>query len=611
MSGLPYCLLAVLAFAPAWDCVTHSFWEIVRFLLITIGFIWLLLKRQRVLASLPAQQTSVGVTALVALSLLFAFVGSPATPETRMPFLLSSVLIVGAFVGSLFAGPAPRRLSRVEKGVLGGGAALALLSLGTQLVANPALGQDSFTRWLGPLRLVVMALLCFAVVRLLREDTGKVWGIRLLASAAIAFGIVSAVGLWRIGSAYYRYSEILRSFRDGQYEQVRREVSVFTSADPDLRFEFLSVGSALQELVDSAAKEPGNASAFALVGDVANEHHYGEVAHNAYREVLRLEPAFPAIYARIGNSLLEQGLYPEASAAYREGTEQSSATTEDFLALAVALVRMEDWEGADRALYQAGVLADLNSRLAMLLPPGRDLVSVRLDQLLPPDAFPYLSQLSHYRLVRLLQRRGWEILHPGMQIGTTRTLTPVDIIAISGGGNTYLQEHLWVNGKDVSPHKRGYNVVVIDPQTGAVEFTGNFDTWMYLSESNRLTGFLQNLPDGKIVAATVSDEASASLAGSAHYAMQDLGVRSFPKNWWSHAFIAVKGAGSRSASEALAFQNYFASTGVLKANLPEEAIGDPARIEPLLREAAARAPGRIALFLPALDPAAVITIARQ
>jgi tetratricopeptide (TPR) repeat protein len=608
---MPYYCLGALPFVVVANCYDRSFWEIVHLLFATGGFTWLLLKRQRVLASLPARQARVGVTVLVALSLLFALTGCITTPEPRLPFLLSIVLVVVVFAGSLFVGPEPRRFSRAEKGILGGGAAATLLSLGTQFVADPALGQDPFTRWLEPLRLLVMALLCFAVVRLLREETGKAWGIRLLASAAIAFGIVSVVGLWRIGAACYRYSEILRSFRDGQYEQVRREVSRFTSADPDLRFEFLSLESALQDLVDSAAREPGNTSAFALVGDLANQYHYGEVAYNAYREVLRLDPAYPAIHARIGNSLFEQGLYPEASAAYKVGTEQSRATTEDFLALGVALARMEDWEGADKALHQAGVLADLNSRLTVLLPPGRDLASVRLDQLLPPEAFSYLGQLSLYRLVRLLQRRGWEVLHPGMQIGDTRTHTPVDIAAVSGGGSTFLQERLWVDGKDVSPHKRGYNVAVIDPRTGAVEFAGNFDTWMYPSESNRLAGFLRNLPDGKIVAATVSDEASASLVGSARYAMQDLGVRFFPKSWWSHAFIAVKGAGSRSASEALAFQNFFASTGVLKANLPEEAIGSPTRIESLLREAAASAPGKIALFVPALDPAAVVTIARQ
>ncbi|NIV28557.1 MAG: hypothetical protein GWN58_03280, partial [Anaerolineae bacterium] len=47
-----------------------------------------------------------------------------------------------------------------------------------------------------------------------------------------------------------------------------------------------------------------------------------------------------------------------------------------------------------------------------------------------------------------------------------------------------------VDGEDVSPNERGYNVVVIHPETGAIEHTAAFDTHLDAAASKELAAFL-------------------------------------------------------------------------------------------------------------------------
>ena len=53
---------------------------------------------------------------------------------------------------------------------------------------------------------------------------------------------------------------------------------------------------------------------------------------------------------------------------------------------------------------------------------------------------------------------------------------------------------IFVAGKNVIESKRGYHLVAINPQTGAVEQVASFDTFADADESARLAQFIAELP---------------------------------------------------------------------------------------------------------------------
>ncbi|TAH50743.1 MAG: hypothetical protein EYC68_12975 [Chloroflexota bacterium] len=103
--------------------------------------------------------------------------------------------------------------------------------------------------------------------------------------------------------------------------------------------------------------------------------------------------------------------------------------------------------------------------------------------------------------------------------------------------------HIFVNGIDESPNARGYNIVVINPETFQVEARENFDTFASEQESERMAEFIAQIPNGRIVAVAASDEASFHLTENAVNALKSLGAKQDlrGKFRWSHALIATKG----------------------------------------------------------------------
>ena len=67
-------------------------------------------------------------------------------------------------------------------------------------------------------------------------------------------------------------------------------------------------------------------------------------------------------------------------------------------------------------------------------------------------------------------------LQAGESIGTTGVATPVDLVVRSAGLDDGNVGDIFVNGRNVSPGGRGYNVVVLNPVSGAVEQVFNRDT---------------------------------------------------------------------------------------------------------------------------------------
>jgi hypothetical protein len=143
-------------------------------------------------------------------------------------------------------------------------------------------------------------------------------------------------------------------------------------------------------------------------------------------------------------------------------------------------------------------------------------------------------------------------VHAGdFSIGTTGVNAPVSIVARSAGSEVGDFAHVFVNGIDTAENARGYNIVVINPQTGVVESSKAFDTFASADESARLAQFVDQIPSGKIVAVAVRDEASRYLTENAVNALRSIGAQeNLRGKWrWSHAIIGVKGAAPGSALE--------------------------------------------------------------
>ena len=138
------------------------------------------------------------------------------------------------------------------------------------------------------------------------------------------------------------------------------------------------------------------------------------------------------------------------------------------------------------------------------------------------------------------------------QVGKTGATSPVSIVTRSAGSEIGDFGHIFVNGIDRSKNLRGYNTVVINENTEIVEASEVFDTFASKEESARMAEFIDKIPNGRIVAVAVRDEASRNLTEDAVNALRSIGATQDlrGKFRWSHAVIGVKGAPSGSALES-------------------------------------------------------------
>jgi hypothetical protein len=138
-------------------------------------------------------------------------------------------------------------------------------------------------------------------------------------------------------------------------------------------------------------------------------------------------------------------------------------------------------------------------------------------------------------------------------IGGTAAISPVSITVESAGQEAGDFGHIYVDGRNVSPEGRGYNLAVMDPQTGAVEATASFDTHLDGGASQALADFMASIPKGRIVAVAVRDEASRLLSEEAVQALRTIGAEGDlrDKFRWGQAIIGVKGAQPGQAVENL------------------------------------------------------------
>jgi hypothetical protein len=140
----------------------------------------------------------------------------------------------------------------------------------------------------------------------------------------------------------------------------------------------------------------------------------------------------------------------------------------------------------------------------------------------------------------------------GYRIGTTGVESPGDLHVASAGQTYGSAGTIRLDGADLSPDRRGYNLVALDA-AGRVVKAEAFDTFLEDDASPRLAAWIASLPTGTIVAGAVRDDGSGRLAGAAVDALRLIGVAGDLRGRFreAHAFVGVKGARPGSALEAL------------------------------------------------------------
>lgn len=150
-------------------------------------------------------------------------------------------------------------------------------------------------------------------------------------------------------------------------------------------------------------------------------------------------------------------------------------------------------------------------------------------------------------------RYGPGALGPAYQIGATGVPCPVDVRVRSAGQPYGNLAGIHVGGHEVSPERRGYNLVALDVMGRGSLTRAVFDTFAGRDASRALAAWVDQLPAGTIVLGAVKDEASVSLQPEAVRALRTLGVAGDLRGRYrdSHAFVGVKGTPPGSAVEVL------------------------------------------------------------
>jgi hypothetical protein len=126
---------------------------------------------------------------------------------------------------------------------------------------------------------------------------------------------------------------------------------------------------------------------------------------------------------------------------------------------------------------------------------------------------------------------------------------PSDVTVLSAGEEVGDFGHIFVNGRDVSPNQRGYNIALIQPNDqGQTDLqTANFDTFCDLSldpncvpnASAELANFISTASAQTLVAVAAADEASYNLKENAVLALARIGATGDLRGCFrcSHALI--------------------------------------------------------------------------
>jgi Interleukin-like EMT inducer len=154
------------------------------------------------------------------------------------------------------------------------------------------------------------------------------------------------------------------------------------------------------------------------------------------------------------------------------------------------------------------------------------------------------------------------------RIGVTGVFAPGTLRVRSSGDPQNRVGSIELDGVELSPDGRGYNLVALDPG-GRVVDRATFDTHGDPAASVVLATWVQGLTPGTIVAGAVRDEASGSLDARGIAALRSLGVAGDVRGRFrtAHAFVGVKGAPVGSAIEEVGGAEARATVGRLDLGL--------------------------------------------
>ncbi len=164
------------------------------------------------------------------------------------------------------------------------------------------------------------------------------------------------------------------------------------------------------------------------------------------------------------------------------------------------------------------------------------------------------------------------------RIGTTGVFSPVDIHAASLSRRLPFQGRiifpgLWIgNPAERFPLQGGYNIFVVEETTGRVIDFCVFNTNVSAEAADKMAGYIDDIPAGRIVIALTWDDASLQLNDKAVQALRSVGstedIREHPVG--CHAVIGIKGA---APGEALEQADPYNSTLVLGQFSNAEKVG--------------------------------------
>lgn len=159
---------------------------------------------------------------------------------------------------------------------------------------------------------------------------------------------------------------------------------------------------------------------------------------------------------------------------------------------------------------------------------------------------------------------------------------PLSVVVRSAGEEQGDFGHIYVDGVDESPNARGYNFVLINPKTAAIDARASFDTFSSEQESARMANFISQIPQGELVAVAVRDEASQHLTPAAAERLKSLGAKQdlVGKFRWSHALLITKGnpEGAREAASETKVSQVFNAALIAEQNIAAS-VGE-IRVEP-------------------------------
>jgi len=597
-----------IALLPLFSVGSLNAWKLAYLAFIVVGMAWCIWRRALWQSDSSQQET----IQLLLVTSVCTFVLSQFAVGNDFQLSLGAFCALLIAIGGFYSSRANSLWVRREVYLLAGVICWTIAHTVARLYGPVHVRADGFS-WQSILYVIELVLVYIGVSRLLRGAKVNVRVLRnVLVVCYATISLVLVVGGWQLGKAYYAAERALTLFSQREYTSALDHALSLDPAGKGIGVEALSLDVALYKMLELAKMHTDDPEGYMAIGALSRQCRRWDLAMVSYRKAADISPDLPAVYAHLGDAYFEQGMRPRALSIYQVGMQQEKVEIEDYLSLGLALARMGDWDGAVERFESAIEITGVRERLEALSNYDENgIFSIELGELLPAEFHSYLSRGSLFIAVKLLESKGWKVFHPAEKIGRSEIATPVEIEVSSGGGRSSAAESIKVNGREISLHKRGYNLVTINPQSGAIEAIENFDTWETLSEGSRMASYLNQLPRGRIVAGALKDEGSGALdSDEVRDAFGRIGVEKLPSLWWSHAFIGVKGMRLETAAQAL---GEYTTTilGVRAGNIPDKVVEDSELIVQYLINAAEENPQGKAIYIPALGPTARVVVARR